>query len=1023
MLLRRLSMKILFLQLSDLHIKTPDSVSTLHIGKILDALREFGSFDKMILILSGDIAFSGSKIEYSYASSIITTIFREIKSKKIYNDRIEIICVPGNHDISFEDTPRTAEGLQKIYDDYSYESYLPDELAKQKNFFEFAKRNRCFKNKSVFDRKILRINGFKIEVNMINSSIFSLKDDEDKGMHYIDQTSINELNTPTNSDFVISVMHHAPEWYIDSQKNQIEPALLCKSSLIFMGHEHVTGIKNCSYDNKASAFIHAGGSLCNDSDWSKSEFEVGLLDTTSNKYDVKVFSWNSSAEQYEPTSNYSKTLPQKPSIEKKLAIQEDFANNLFSNSHRAFSNSSKDYFVFPRIESETYEDNGNKEFLNMDGFVEEIIKEKRVLLTGSNNSGKSALLKMLFLKLNDLGKCVILCDIDTIRRKDSSKIVKTNFEDIYGSEYSDYIRFLQLPPENKVLIVDDIDQIKQKDFEDYISGISDQFGVMIFATKDVIDLDMAKRMETALKTENSVSKYKIMPFFADKRKELVHKLVTLRNQKDPSIDVSETVETLCASIKLQKKYINLDPEFIISFVDYYCNNIGSALNNDSSVFSKVFEANITNSLFAHKTRELTIEKLYKLLSMLAHYIHFNKKYPVSESDIIEVVNNYNTEFDDVIRPLAFLETIKNAKILISEDGGYRFANKNQLAYFCAREVNFKYHATSNEDDLKYLVKYCCFGINADILMFISYITDNTRILQLFLNMTLELTSEWKEFDFNNNCPNFLKNSGEQEVLPPTPDNKKQYEAEEVKTEREANNMLQTIDIYDYEEDDVEKTINQIIRSLSLLTIISKCLPSFEHNMNADMRKQFVGTIYELPNKIYNRWAEEVDQIYGELVEYLKEQEQVEYQNQGAKNSDNVELKFKLVASMLLLDIYNIAVNFSTKDNSFRLLDNYERNGNLTYELQHLMMLERQQLADKFVDQSIHLHEHCDQNLPKFLIKNVVKHAYITMRTLDFKKLARLKSTIFQIGHPGKRTIIPEQKTLLIKRNKNKQKGE
>lgn len=1016
-------MKIVFLHLSDLHIKTESAASKVHIDKILDSLRMYCAFDKLFLIFSGDIAFSGTKDQYQVGNSIVSRIIQEIRNKGIYDDNIEMVCVPGNHDIEYETPPRTSKELNEIYSEYSYRKYLSAELEKQENFFQFAQHNCCFCNKSVFDRKIVTVNGFKIEVNMINSAIFSLRDDEDKGLHYIEQSAINEINTPSGADFVISVMHHAPDWFIDAQKDQLETALLCKSSLIFLGHEHRVGTKSCSYNNKAAAFIHAGGSLCDDSDWTRSEFEVGFLDTDTYLYSANLFKWNNTEQQYETDKGIPQKLPCKPSIEKTLKVTEEFKNNLFSDAHQTFANSAQDYYVFPRIESERYEGSDNKEFLELDLFVQELLEQKRVIITGVNNCGKSSLLKTLFLKLTEMGKCVILCDIDTIKRKESSKIVKTNFEDIYGADFSDYNRFLQLPAENKVLIIDDIDQIKQQDFEAYIAGQANQFGLMIFATKDIIDLDMLKRMGTAMKSENSVAKYKIMPFFADKRKELIQKLVSLKHTKDPSIIVDETVETLCESIKLQKRFISLEPEFIIYFVEYYCNNLGSALNSDSSVFSKVFELNITTALSLYKTKDLTIEKLYKLLSRLARYIHFQKKYPVSEQEIIQVVNDYNDDFGDIVRPLAFLEIVKNAKIVVLDTEGYKFANRNQLAYFCAREVNFLYNETGAEDDLKYLIQYCCFGINADILMFISYITDNTRILHLFLNMTREMTKEWKEFNFNENCPKFLNLSSQQDVSLPPPNSRQEKEYEEVKTEKATNNKLQTIDIYDYKEDDVSKTINQIIRSLSLMTIISKCLPGFEHNMNSTMRKDFVREIYTLPNKIYSKWAQEIDDVYDELIEYLKEQDQVEYQNQGAKETTEVEIKFRLVAALLLLDIYNITVNYATRDNSFRLLDNFERKDSITYEIQHLMMVERQKQPTRFVQDAISLYQNCDKHLPKFLLTNVAKHAYINMESLDHTMLDKLETSFFQKGRPGRKQALPIQKAMLLKRSKNIKKGE
>ena len=486
--------------------------------------------------------------------------------------------------------------------------------------------------------------------------------------------------------------------------------------------------------------------------------------------------------------------------------------------------------------------------------------------------------------------------------------------------------------------------------------------------------------------------------------------------KDPSISCDETIEALCKALKLQKRYISLEPDFIINFVEYYCNNLGTLFNSDSSVFSKVFESDITNSLSPYKTKEISIEKLYKLLSMLAYHIHFNKCYPVSESEIIDVVNNYNKVFDDIVRPSVFIDIVCSAKLLTVNSDGYKFHNKNHLAYFCAREVNFIYNDSGNEEPLKYLINYCCFGINADILMFISYITDNTKVLRLFLNMTRELTATWEEFDFNSHCPKFLKLSSEPSIPLPTLADKQEEEKAEVIAEIENNEELQTIDIYDYNEIDANKTNNQIVRALSLMTIISKCLPSFEHNMAAEMRKDFVKEIYTLPNKIYGLWAEDVDSIYDELISYLKSLGQNDYHCQKYLEQNEVEIKFRLVAAVLLLDIYNIAVNYATRDNSFRLLDRFDRN-RITYQIQNLMMVEQQKLSDRFVQDSISLYKDCKRNLPKFLVTNVVQHAYINMGNLNHSMLNRLETNFFQAGSSGKKKAQTNRKALLLKRNK------
>ena len=247
--------------------------------------------------------------------------------------------------------------------------------------------------------------------------------------------------------------------------------------------------------------------------------------------------------------------------------------------------------------------------------------ERRIIITGANGSGKTTLLKHLFIELSST-KCVIFCDIDNIKNKDSKKIIKHVFEDTYGTDPSDYIRFLQLPPEEKVLIIDDIDQIRPQTLDAYISSVSNEFGYMIFATKKVLNLDMVERMRSALNTSKNICKYKVSPFYADKRRELIERVIACKSNGEENVE--QTVDSLCDAIRMQKRFITFSPEFIVSFTEFYHNNLGLAFTSDSSVFSKVFEANITAALSPYQTPNISVDKMFTLISLVAHYIHITK---------------------------------------------------------------------------------------------------------------------------------------------------------------------------------------------------------------------------------------------------------------------------------------------------------------------------------------------------------------------------------------------------------------
>ena len=85
------------------------------------------------------------------------------------------------------------------------------------------------------------------------------------------------------------------------------------------------------------------------------------------------------------------------------------------------------------------------------------------------------------------------------------------------------------------------------------------------------------------------------------------------------------------------------------------------------------------------------------------------------------------------------------------------------------------------------------------------------------------------------------------------------------------------------------------------------------------------------------------------------------------------------------------------------------------------MIEKQKNSSRFVDDSISLYEHTKGYLPKFLIKNIAAHAYVNLKSLDFKMRDKLKAAFFQSGRRGNKRILPEQKALLLKRAKNAKK--
>ncbi len=1006
-------MKILILHLSDLHIKDRNGINTFQIKKIVDVVVSMGQFDRAILIVSGDIAYSGTKDQYKYAKNLLGGIIRNIMKATQFRGLIDIMCVPGNHDINHGGYPRDSAALQEIRNNNKYESCLGNELRKQEDFFNLANLNKCFLSKGVFDQRILDYNGIKVEINLFNSGVFSIIE-EDKGLHYLPTYCINEFEKPSGADLVLTVMHHAPDWFIDEQKNNMERAIYNKSAIVFLGHEHYLGSKALAFSQQQRAIIQAGGCLCNNDDWSNSSFHVGVIDTDNLTYYHGEYKWNKMQHQYESLPLNQDQLPNKPSVEKTLRLTDEYYRSFIEDSKHSIVDDFSQYFVFPRIQSSESIKDKQKEFITEDSFALEIKNKRRVIINGFDNSGKTALLKHLFLHFYNNGFIPIFCDIESIKGKKPEKIIKNCFEDIYGDDPSNYIRYQQLPKEKKIVFVDDIDQIQSKCIDAFFAYLSDSFELCVFSAHDSIDLSLLDRMKAQFNTGDSIPKYKIEPMYADKRIELIQRIVEIK-VADASAH-RRTVNSLALGIAAQRQFFNLDPDFIIKYVEYFINNLGEATNSDSNIFSKVFEANLINSICSHNKTKLSTDKIFILLSKVAYYIHFQKAYPISEKHIYEVINQYNLSYGDSVTPHDFLNVSIASKIILLDEeiGGYRFVNKNYLAYFVAREVNREYNETGDETKLRSLLQYACFGINTDILLFITYITDNIRILRLLLLSISDLTDSWDEFSFDNDkLPDFLKGNFGFTLDAPSEEDKKQESEAEVDAERKSTEYVQTTGIYDYSEDDADKLVNQFIRATHLLSVAARCLPNFEHMMLKPDKEQFVNVIYGLPNRVFNIWAKETNKEVDHIIEFFKKQSQEYFSRKKPLSDDEIKAVLQWSAISLLLDLYNLSVLFSTKETTMPLLTGFDYQQKTTYSVEHLMMLERQSSVNSFLDEADRITEGTESLLEKTVVKRVVEHAMIKRDDFTHSQLDRAKGKYF----PNKQS----QQRIMAKRfaaNKN-----
>ena len=134
------------------------------------------------------------------------------------------------------------------------------------------------------------------------------------------------------------------------------------------------------------------------------------------------------------------------------------------------------------------------------------------------------------------------------------------------------------------------------------------------------------------------------------------------------------------------------------------------------------------------------------------------------------------------------------------------------------------------------------------------------------------------------------------------------------------------DIYDWDDSIVDEFNNRLFRMTSLLQIIARCLPCFEHLLKKNEKKDLIELLYTLPNRIFMFWCNLIEQHYEDIIGELKMHPYFTSKKNKMRQSDidlKVKSSFALYSMNLLLNLYYIPVLNASGRNTIQFFDSAE----------------------------------------------------------------------------------------------------
>lgn len=927
-------MKLAFLHLSDFHIHYNDHISDEKVEKIGVCVNSIGEFDNLFLILTGDYTCSGNLNEYKTFKMFQYKLIKELK-KHNGNQYIKEYIVPGNHDLLIPKDARNADDIQAYYEKGIIGEKLHKEISMMEEYFSFSENKNTVRRDTLGCSKIEKIGEEKIQINLINTAPFSTRKPDDKELHYYPESDIQYIKRKEGVSFCITIMHHSTEWFNWECKRTLENTIYDDSEFIFVGHDHIDENKSITINNKNSVWVSFAGEMKVSSTKESDSFNIITIDTGERTFCSYRFEWNVNQKLYEhETIVYNKKMPKHSDIIEPLpsfvsSVKADVA---------AKKTDFTDYYVFPKLSAD-YDNIKNGEIETLGDFRKFIDDNPRVMITGATNSGKSLLLKSLFLSL--IGeKAPLYLKVERTTKLKPNNFIRHTFEECYGDRVS-FDLFLQLDKNKKVLIIDDWDLLKTDD--NFLELITDEFETVILSVSSR-NSDIIESVKDSLDEKNRFHELHIKPFYKERRNELVRKLC--ENRDIPEDNIATVITNIDRVVNNNRELFVLNPAFIMKYIDYYINSSSLDYVKGEAVFGEVYRLDLYNSLADIKQGREWVEEMLVVLSQIAGYMYETQNDMLSNEKFNKIIDDYNHDYGVVITQKEVLNIGLESGILSQmDDLSVYFSNKNHLVFFIANYLIMRCGGNILESKgIQYALTNICFGINADIVLFVSFMLNSNQLIDSILSQAKAIVDEWEEVSFDSNNISLLSNSSNVQIEAPTESDEQNYHTQkEMHEERNySEDVVEARGLFEYDEEDINQLNNKLVRAIRYSEMISRILPSFYNTTKVEQKKQYVDLIYTYPRRIIYALLRPLDTHIDEFCRELKEYAEVkDFRNKNGDCYSEEEIRFIVtnITRNNVLGLMNHFAELCTTPKTIKLLIEKNDLNDSSERIERLLMIE------------------------------------------------------------------------------------
>ena len=874
-------MKLLLIHLSDIHITSDDDAITKRYPQIVNAVKNLDySLDLCVVVVTGDIAFSGTTEQYFVAFEFFEHL-KQLLSQSLSGAPqhqpvpVTLVIVPGNHDCDF-----TASGtvrdiiIESILDDTSI-AEKPDIVQPctvvQEPFFDFLDAVESFPRIPTSEEYDVRLS-YKYDLADEEESVIFLcyntawlsQLHENQGRLFFpsDAARLDQ----NDSALVVASFHHPYNWLESNVARAFRDNIEAVADLVLTGHEHTTSYRAQEGTLGQSNIYVEGGVLQDNTDPTASEFNAFVFDTTVQRKKYAHLRWTD--------GSYSLTTQSSSGDDGSGLGWTDYRTNGFraidkgqlsdvmrnhlddpglSLRHRERGLLKlSDVFVYPDLVEVKIRGERLGERITGDSLVDLLESNPRLVITGDTESGKTSVAKMLFVDLLENGVIPVLLDGD--RRPPRGDRIYGYIEQRFAEQYSDNLleAYRQSDISRRALIIDDYDKLPLTSLQkkQLLTTLSSSARYLVVLSHDLTsDLEELSNPGGLAGNAEDIVHYRLQPLGYFGRNKLVERWMLLDESVDPANDAfvrqlhrtTDTLDTL-----IGKNYVPSYPVYVLAVLQAL--DTATPIDIAASTHGYFYELFIRTTLARGRDRK-DFDIIASYLSFLSYQMQQRRTKLVSEGDLKAIHKDYEERYD-IRRPFGeMIRQLVDQGILTGVNDELRFKYSYLYNYFVASYLRDHITEPSIRDVLGDIARNLHVESNANILLFLAHLSKDPIIIHELLSASRDLYPGYEPAELDEDI-DFLAH-----LMPGLPvavyegnDPKINREAVLAETDRSSPPDTGLDEMTGDEEDsdlDIEDPIVQFVTALRHLEILGQVLKNFPGSLEGSVKLDIARECYNL----------------------------------------------------------------------------------------------------------------------------------------------------------------------------------